>query len=117
MERRKGFTLVELLIVVAMIAVLALLLIPSLTRARVFAEQQSAKAFAHNVYKASFAYVAETMGNTVVEDSDCSDGYAAGNYVVGDPGVAVTACTVTDTDDNGVPEIFVRDRHGGTYRF
>jgi len=116
-DRSVGFSLVELLIVLAVVGVLAAVLVPNLARARVLADKRAANAFAHNVYKASFAYVASAPDLNVVTDTDCSDGYTAGDYQVKAAGPMVTACTVSDADHDGVPEIEVHDRHGKVYSY
>lgn len=77
---RQGFTLIELLIVLVVIGVLAFLTVPILVRAREVATDNAAQQYAHNVYKAAQAYIAETAATTVPTDCSTILGYTAGNY-------------------------------------
>lgn len=65
----KGFTLVEIMIVVAVIALLASLLIPNLVRARIQANESSAQATLKNISTAFETYAAVNNAYpTVVTD-------------------------------------------------
>ena len=57
--RKRGFTLVELLVVIGIIAVLLSLLIPSLSRAREQAKRATCAANLHSVSQAFISYAAE----------------------------------------------------------
>ena len=58
MIKRKGFTLVELLVVVAIIALLIAILLPALARAREVANRTACAANLHGIYQSMYTYSA-----------------------------------------------------------
>jgi len=84
MRRQKGFSLIELLIVVAIILVIAAIDIPSLIRAKISANESSAAASVRQISTAQVAYAASYP---VV-------GYAASLATLG-PGAGNSSCPNT----------------------
>jgi len=71
MRNAKGFTLVELLIVIAIIAILAAVLIPNVLNARKRAIESAAQAYARQV--ATWIAAADTAGTNLSGLSSCTD--------------------------------------------
>jgi type IV pilus assembly protein PilA len=108
----RGFTLMELLIVLAIVGILMVSLTPTLLKARQLAEERTALAHAHNVLKAAWAHLSEDQRAAPVE-GDCADGYTAGAYSVPDPGPGVASCQVTWTGQ--FFRVEVRSRSGRSF--
>lgn len=114
MATQKGLSLLELLIAVAIIALLILGGIQSLIHSRQVARDRAALAHGHGVFKAAWAYLAEDPARPLVA-GDCTQGYTAGTYSVPNPGASVQSCTVHNRGD-GTPEVEVVAQSGRAFR-
>lgn len=95
-RRSRGFSLIELLIVVAIILIIAAIAIPNMLRARIAANEASAASSVRKIATAEFAY------NSAYPD----DGYAPTLANLGGPATGctpspLTACIIDNVLTNG----------------
>jgi len=100
-RNQKGFTLVELLIVIAIIGILAAIAIPQFSAYRTRAYNTSAKADAKNAYTASQAYFSDNPAGTPALADLITYGYTQTANVTTATTVTQSAGSITASHASG----------------
>ena len=115
-HNRKGFTLIELMIVVVIIGILAALAIPRFMQATTKSKQSEAKQLLKQIYTMERAYRQETGSysldlNTIGVEIMAGNRYA---YVVTSTDLTANfLCTATgNLDDDAVEDVWTIDQDG-----
>lgn len=115
---RKGFTMIELLVVIGIIALLAVFLVPNLLGAKDRAKETAVKGVMHSIQLAIEAYEMENqtypIDNNIGLESLCNNYLMAGGYIVSVPKNPFTGKEYKDADAAG-KVIYNYDDASGKY--
>jgi type IV pilus assembly protein PilA len=104
--RKKGFTIVEVLVAIAIVGIISVILVPNLLTARRVAVDRSVQAYGSTVFKAANAYIS-TETEVVVGNIDCLNGLELGSYSVKPLSAKILiSCSLT-MDGSGYPIVNV----------
>jgi len=116
--KRKGFTMVELLVVIGIIALLAVFLVPNLLGAKDRAKEAAVKGVMHSIQLAVEAYDMENLTypleDSVPLESLCKNYLMAGGYVASVPKNPFTGQEYKDADASG-KIVYGYDEASGKY--
>lgn len=118
MKKRKGFTLIEILVVIGIIGLLAIFLVPNLLGVRDRAKEAAVKSVMRTIQLAVEAYQMDNdvypMGTNVPARSLCENYLMQGSYVASVPKNPFSGNEYTDADVAG-RIVYQYNNTNGTY--